>query len=323
MPISGPSSYPSTIAEFLSHWDTANTTVGSGGIVLEDASTRAALVALQADLETARDGVTDGSVDLSLARIDLFQKITALQARAVEFNGRVRGDLSATTFPGALPEAFQVHQGEAIVREGLRKMARVWDKINQLGSSSPPGVAQPYVLSGGYALAQCHADRDALREAYRALSDAEVDLAFLRGERNMMQEVIYPMLKAYRLKVVGKKVEFPQLLESLPALTPPEGHTPEPVAVQAVWEAGSNQGKVTWAASSEASLARYEVRGSAGDDYETEDEIVLASVLPAGARELLTDFALNSPGLTAGFKVYVVLTTGNERGSEAVYVPRP
>ena len=80
---------------------------------------------------------------------------------------------------------------------------------------------------------------------------------------------------------------------------------------------------MTWSESSEAALARYEVRGSAGDDYETDDEIVLATVLPTGSREVLTDFALNTPGLTAGFKVYVVLETGNERGSEAVFVTRP
>ena len=41
------------------------------------------------------------------------------------------------------------------------------------------------------------------------------------------------------------------------------------------------------------------------------------------AREFSTDFALATPGVVAGFKVYVVLTTGNERGSDPVYVTRP
>jgi hypothetical protein len=41
------------------------------------------------------------------------------------------------------------------------------------------------------------------------------------------------------------------------------------------------------------------------------------------AREFSTDFALGTPGVVAGFKVYVVLTTGNEKGSEPVYVTRP
>ena len=42
-----------------------------------------------------------------------------------------------------------------------------------------------------------------------------------------------------------------------------------------------------------------------------------------GSREFLTDFSLTAPGLTAGFKVYVILDTGNERGSEAVFLTRP
>ena len=33
--------------------------------------------------------------------------------------------------------------------------------------------------------------------------------------------------------------------------------------------------------------------------------------------------ALSLPGLTVGFKVYVVLTMGNERGSAPVYLTRP
>jgi len=37
----------------------------------------------------------------------------------------------------------------------------------------------------------------------------------------------------------------------------------------------------------------------------------------------MTDFSLTTPGLTAGFKVYVALNTGNERGSDSVYVTRP
>lgn len=323
MPISGPSSYLPTVDAFLSHWESANTAVGSGGVVLEDGTTRAALLTLRDDLEEARDTVTDASVDLSLARSGLFQKLTALQARAVEFNARVRGDLSATVFPGALPEAFSVGQSEAIVREGLRKMSRLWDKINQLGSSSPPGVTQPYLLSGGYALAVLDAERDALRGAYRALSDGEVDLALARGSRNKVQDAIYPRLKAYRQKIGGMGVAYPELVESLPLLTPADGHTPATVDADVVWNATAVMAKVTWSPSGDAALARYEVRGSAGDDYNTDDETVLASVPPDAPRELLTAFALGAPGLTAGFKVYVVLDTGNERGSEAVFVTRP
>ena len=75
-------------------------------------------------------------------------------------------------------------------------------------------------------------DRDALRDAFRALSDAEVDLTLARGSRNKVQAAIYPKLKNYRLKVLGYGAAYPQLVESLPALTPPDGHTPAAVTAR-------------------------------------------------------------------------------------------
>ena len=32
---------------------------------------------------------------------------------------------------------------------------------------------------------------------------------------------------------------------------------------------------------------------------------------------------LTAPGVTAGFKVYVITNAGNERGGNAIYVERP
>jgi hypothetical protein len=135
--------------------------------------------------------------------------------------------------------------------------------------------------------------------------------------------IIYDILKLYRAKLPTKFPAGHALLDSLPDLTPAAGHTPDAVEVTAVWDAAAVKGKITWTESPEATLSHYEVRGVAGDVYVSADETLLASVAPADAREFLTDFALSVPGVVAGFKVYVVLTTGNERGSEAVFVTRP
>ncbi len=175
----------------------------------------------------------------------------------------------------------------------------------------------------GYSQELLDVDRDALRAAYQALTDAEVALRFAREERNDLQDQIYDILKNYRAKL---PTVFPAgfaLLDSLPDLTPAGGHTPSPVTAHAVWDVPSVKAKITWGASSEAELSHYEVRGDPGDAYVSADESVLATVQPADAREFFSDFALGTPGVTAGFKVYVVLHTGNERGSDAVYVTRP
>lgn len=60
--------------------------------------------------------------------------------------------------------------------------------------------------------------------AYGTLAELAVDLKVAREERNDLQDVIYGVLKAYRLKM-------PTILpagRALPILTPAAGHTPAP-----------------------------------------------------------------------------------------------
>jgi hypothetical protein len=58
------------------------------------------------------------------------------------------------------------------------------------------------------------------------------------------------------------------------------------------------------------------------DPYDSASELVVDS-LPAGVLALSTNEGLGSPGATMRYKVYVVLNTSNERGSNAVAVSRP
>lgn len=50
--------------------------------------------------------------------------------------------------------------------------------------------------------------------------------------------------------------------------------------------------------------------------------MVLATIPKGLAREFRTDFSLSEPGTEVSFKVYVILTTGNEAGSKPVTVAR-
>lgn len=322
MPISGPSSYPPTVDDFLEHWDEVNAALGASELVLSNGQTRGDLLNLRTALEDARDAVTDLTVDRPVARGALDLLIADLQARTVEFNERVRADLPGNALVNGLINAFKIGDPEDVVRDTLRKVSRLWVKINALPPGIP-GLDLPLVMQDGRTLADLDGARAALRLAYVALSDTDVDLRVARGRRNNLQDEIYPILKDYRRKVPTKFPAGHAFVESLPALTPAPGSTPDAVAAEAVWVPASTQAKITWAASTEASLDHYEVRGVAGDSYLADDEVVLASVGKGAAREFLTPFALGTPGVTAGFKVYVVLDTGNERGSEPVYVTRP
>jgi hypothetical protein len=321
--ISGPSSYPSTIREFVEHWEAVDLTLGGAGpLVLAGDISRENLSDQGENLDDARDNVTDARVDRTLARQQLNGLIVKLQGKLVEFNKRVRADLAGTAYERSLPVAFAIGDAESTVREALRYMSRLWSKVNAI-LPVPAGVTLPMVLMESYTLALFDADREALRLGYQTLTNADVELKLARERRNDLQDVIYPILKAYRLKVPTALPAGHALLDSLPLLTPPEGHTPAPVAVQAAWNAGTTMADITWAESTDADLESYEVRGVPGDEYDAEDEVVLATVPKGGARTFSTDFALGTPGLSAAFKVYVVLDSGRERGSEAVVVARP
>jgi hypothetical protein len=322
MPISGPSSYVPTMNAFITHWAQANQVAPGGAIVLAGNVAVAGLATRRTELSNLRDIVTDAGVDRALRREELTTLITRLQGRLVEFNGRVRADLPGHPLARVLPEAFSVGDAEGPVRDGLRQVMRLWAKVNAI-TPAPAGVTLPMLLMGGYAVADLEADREALRNAFGALTEADVNLRVARETRNDLQDVIYAILKAYRAKLPTVFPAGHAVLDSLPTLTPASGHTPDAVTAAAVWDGPSTKAKVTWSASTDADLSHYEVRGNPGEPYVAADETVLASVAPADAREFLTDFALSVPGVTAGFKVYVVLHTGNERGSEAVYVTRP
>jgi hypothetical protein len=69
-------------------------------------------------------------------------------------------------------------------------------------------------------------------------------------------------------------------------------------------------------------LDHFSVRSSPGPTYKTADEFVVALV-PKTETTFTTDSGLGAPGARALYRVYVVLTTANERGSNTVSVTRP
>jgi len=60
-----------------------------------------------------------------------------------------------------------------------------------------------------------------------------------------------------------------------------------------------------------------------GGSYDSDAETLQATVAPDAPRKFLTGKGLAQPGDVASFKVFVVLETGDERGSEVLTVQRP
>lgn len=318
MPISGPASYPAVIQQFTAHWEQANTALGVDNVVLADGSTVDTLESKGEDLVEKRAEMQAAINEREIARGDVDIKKAAALERLVQFNDKIRAFFPDSKWLNALPAAPALASAQGVFMDPMDDASNLWSRIN-----ADPGTATPVTLLGGYDQATFATDLTALQAAYSVLNRADQDLKVARSERNELQDEIYAMLKSYRLALPTFFAKDSPIVESLPRLTPLPGHTPDAVTLTGEWDAAANAASLSWTESTEATLAQYEVRMSPGSNYSTEDESVIANITPGNPLSFATTSGLESPGLTAGFKVYVILTTGNEKGSDAVIITRP
>lgn len=323
MPITTAASYLPATEAFLTHWADVNSALGSSGPLAIPGATVGETAAVPvATLEALYDALVEqhstvqGAVTaVSLERGEVETQKTAAIDKLGQFNDKVRGNHAGSKWERALPLVPSQGDARQKIVDPLDAASGLWERLNATGST--------LTLRDGFALASFDTMIAALRTAYRTLAAAEQGLKLEREERNDLQEKIYPVLKQYRVLMPTFFAESHALVASLPRLTPEGGHTPAAVTAQGTWDAASGQGKITWSASSDSDLAGYSVRWSPGGEYSTEDESVVATVGPGAPREFFTLQGLGTPGATSLFRVYVVLNSDNERGSETVSVLRP
>ena len=188
--------------------------------------------------------------------------------------------------------------------------------------STIPGFTGPLILSGGYALADFTADVAATYAAYNASRDTTQGSTLARMHLDNLEGPAKLKMKQYRKAVISVLPAGDDLLLSIPAITPAPGSTPDPVAAGGLWSVADVTGVLNWTASTNPHLDHYSVRTSPGPRYSTDEESVVAD-LPTGTLTFSTLEGLAAPGAAAVFKVYVVLTTGNEKGSNVVRITRP
>jgi len=329
MPIQGPSSFAPVTNLFLAHWEPVNTALGvNGPLVLPTQPPAAPGTITRGNLETHRNNLVlkhteiQGKVnDVELAAGVLRAMKTEGALRLNQFKEKVNVKLAGTAFPGALPLVPSETDGQGNFVEPMDDMETLWTKVNALVAN--PSFTPPLTLLGGYALGDFSPALGLLRTQFSLVGKAEVLLELARGERTKLEQTIYPILKAYRLAVPSEFAENDPLVLSLPKLTPDPGSTPDAVSATGIWNAPTTQGKITWTASTAADLYQYEIRWSPGSSYSAEDEVVIGNIAPAGPLEFFTLQGLGLPGAQSVFKVYVVTTTGNEKGSNTVKITRP
>ena len=324
MPLTNNSSFVPTMNEFAAHWTIANAQLGAAGpltVAFQGFATmQSSLVGrrqgLEAQQETIQEKLNDVDTLASLLNIEK----GVLRESLIEFVGLLDGYWPDTEFFDARPLVVGLELGQQKFLDPIKDMKTLWTRMES--STVPPGLAFPLVLSNGMTLATLGPAITSLENRYSQVSEAEFLLDFERKKRLRLQDEASGLLVTYRQAVEARCRALPDVLASLPRLTPLPGHTPDPVNASAVFVA-PNLSRIVHDASTETELAYYTLEGNAGGTFHSEDAVELARHLPGDPREFQTDFALTQPGARASFVVAVILSTGNRKASAPMTVQRP
>jgi hypothetical protein len=321
MPITGPASYVATTELFNAHWKDVDVFKGgSGSVVVEGGETQLDFETLRGDLLAARDAVDEATLNRALARADLQMKKEGLLATLNAFKTKIFAVASASAYARVLPLVPSLLDGQEAFSRPLSQVAKLWLKVN---AAPPAGVTAPLVLQDGTTAATYGGAVTALALLYDAVVDAEQEVALALQRRNDLQDRLYELMKKYRLAVPASIPAGNALLDTLPALSPTSGRTPVAVTASGQWNAGTSKAALTATVSADPDLDHYELRACAGADYSTDEESVVASVPPGASVAFATDRFLTQAGEVASFRIYVVLKSGGEAGSNTVVVARP
>ena len=322
MPIEQIDDYPETMTEFELHWGSVNAALGGapatdfellGDYTLADFSAdKAAVVTALSDQEGL-----DNNVDF--ARSDRDQTRTDLRQRLILFRETAKALLPGSRYLRALPDT-PAEQAEA------QKLLDAWDDIAhvwaQINTDQPPEIAPAMQLRGGYTLAQFQTEVGTMRTRYDAVKAAERAAGDGRGQRDELLQAAYTRMVQYRERLPVTLDPGDPLLASMPQVTASPGSTPDAVTLSGQWNSSPGSGLLTWNESTSPNLDHYLVRFSPGATYDSGNSSVSAN-LPPGTTVHETLDGLASPGDTASFKVFVVLTTGNQAGSNTTTITRP
>lgn len=326
MPISGVGSWLPTVDEFIAHWTAVNAHLApdelslTGPYDLTSGGGNPNLTDDRGDVDDAIEAVQDQLNLLSTARADRDIARVALNPRFVQFRNLVNGMLPGSRYLTSMPTAPQMNDSPGDWHDGIDDLSNLWAMVN---TNVPPytGFTPPLLLSGGYAIATFNTEGDALKLIFTEVSEQAQNTQQARTHRDVVFAPVYERLKQYRDIVQGMFGPEDELFLTLPALTPASGHTPDPVSLSGIWDVSVTAARLTYTASEEEDLQEYELRGCFGDSYVGEEEEVLDNN-PPGVLEFVNSVGLVAPGSRAFYKVYVKLTTGNERGSNTVSVVR-
>ncbi len=319
MPIASTIDYISVMDEFTAHWQATDNAI----IIAEDgaAVTFTNFGTLRATLDTAKTNLQTVLNNLENSRVNLEKIRQTAGDRVAEFNRRIRADFSGNTTFNSLPDVPNRSAGRDAFLNAVDDMLDLWNRVNALPPS--PLFTAPMLLMGGFTRAKLVALRAQLDGVFTTRSTCERAAADQRLLRNTLQVRAKALMVTYRLKIEALYAPDSVPVTTLPRLTPLPGSTPDPVTLTSAWSQPNLRAELSWTESTDPELAGYQVRATPGPDYSTEDETLLATIAPGAPLTYTTAAGLALPGAAMSYKVYVILNTNHEAGSEPGTVTRP
>ena len=324
-------SYPEVMDEYLAHWALVDGALGSGQELTVQAAGMPGPVGRGEFLSLAGTlRAKAGEVD----RKELEGRVAAgeleLRRRELLEGLRVFSDTVRAWWAGR-PEAKVVRPmpdtGAALdkVLGAVRWAGLLWERVDAGTGGVPPGVVLPLVAGPvpGLTRAGLAGRASAVVAARDAVEAADFAGAVLRSERDALEGAVRGVMSAYGRAVPVRLGSVHALAGSVPRMTPLPGSTPGAVSLTGTWDAAAGAARLEWSASDAGeALDFYQIRWCPGEDYNKKEERVALRVPADGDRVALVTRGMETDGSVAGYKVYVVTRTGNERGSGAVVVRR-
>ena len=322
MPLEDVGSYGPVMNEFGIHWGKVNLALGgtpATDLKLEAGLTLAMFLLLRDEIQakvTAIEGFDNGRQIAADQRDAL--KI-ALRDHLAQFRAMLRVLLAKSKYASSAPILPELTSGEAKFMAAFDDAADLWGRID--ADATIAGFTPPLVIAS-YTRPNFVTDIAAMRAAFLAVLSADNDKRMGIKERDVLFETAREYLVQYRVAVEGLLGPNHPLTQTLPLITAPPGSTPDGVPLTGVWNPATEQADLQWTASSNPNLDHYQLRMSVGPSFDSATATVVGNI-PSGTTTFATTAGLDNPGDVASFKVFVVLTTGNEAGSNTVTITRP
>lgn len=320
MPITSIDSYKTTGLEIENSWTDADAVLAPETITLMGGYTRANFHTERLAIGTTIDDVLAKlRAELDAATVYESLKLDMLH-RPTQFRFQVLSKVVDPNFRAKLPGAPGIGMEVSKFLKPFKELVIIWQRIND--NLEQAGLDAPLTLQGGYTLAQCRSDIATLQTLADAWVKAVKASEFSITQRDNALKAFYQRMLQYRQGVQGSIARSNPVYVNLPRITPKPGTKPKPLVVTGVWDAALQKVVLTWPAAVGADIQKLQVRGCTGGKYNTGREEVIADLSPDATR-WEGDWALTVPGSVACFKVYVMTTTGNENGGQAVKIIRP